>query len=278
MAESPHLVMATRMWKPLLASLTLVQLIACSSLPDPRHAPAYSQSREKAAKELLEKSAARAGYPWRRLQQVEVAFDGQWTSIVKKLQPELVDAGFRKTARDLYRPREGRVEQTHRGPDGVKQVLRTPESIAVSFNGKRSTDETKLDAAALVTDAYAMFVFGADWLLAHGSEWKLWLGMKQQEIAGEPCSLVFGKLKPGVGRSEGDEVIAWISQRDQRLLRVQFTLNGLESTVGADVDVTFSEHASGPRGTEWPRHFLETVRRPLTVKAHEWRMTELKAR
>jgi hypothetical protein len=123
-----------------------------------------------------------------------------------------------------------------------------------------------------------MFVFGADYLLARGSDWRLWLAMQRQEIDGDPCSLVFGTLKPGVGRSAEDKVIAWISQRDHRLRRVQFTLNGLESTAGADVDVTFSDFQPGPNGTEWPRHFLETVRRPLTLKAHEWRMTELKVK
>jgi hypothetical protein len=101
--------------------------------------------------------------------------------------------------------------------------------------------------------------------------------MQRQEIDGDPCDLVFGMLKPGVGRSDEDQVIAWISQRDKRLRRVQFTLNGLASTVGADVDVTFDDFQPGPNGTEWPRHFLETVRRPLTVKAHEWRMTALTA-
>jgi hypothetical protein len=70
----------------------------------------------------------------------------------------------------------------------------------------------------------------------------------------------------------------WISQRDHRLRRVQFTLNGLASTGGADVDVTFGDFQPGLRGTEWPRHFLETVRRPFTAKAHEWQMTELKVR
>ena len=94
----------------------------------------------------------------------------------------------------------------------------------------------------------------------------------------DPCWLISGLLKPGIGRSKGDRIILWISQRDHRLRRVQFTLNGLASTGGADVDVTFSDFQPGPHGTEWPRHFLETLRRPFTTKAHEWRMTDLKVR
>ncbi len=261
------------MYKILLLSCSV--LAACTSLPNP-NSPSGKVSDE--AVKLLEKSAAKAGNPWRSLEKVEVAFTGEWTKVVQKMQPELVNPAYRKSSREVYFPRLSRVEQTHTGPRGVKNVVRTPGKIEVGFSEYRMAAEVEKDAAALVADAYTMFVFGADYLLARGSDWRLWLAMQRQEIDGDPCSLVFGTLKPGVGRSAEDKVIAWISQRDQRLRRVQFTLNGLESTAGADVDVTFSDFQSGPNGTEWPRHFLETVRRPLTLKAHEWRMTELKVK
>lgn len=259
------------MYKLLLLSCSL--LAACTSLPNP-DSPSGKVSGE--AVKLLEKSAAKAGKPWRSLEKVEVAFTGEWTKIVQKMQPELVNAAYRKSSREVYFPRLSRVEQTHTGPRGIKSVVRTPGKIEVGFSEYRTATEVEKDAAALVADAYTMFVFGADYLLSRGHDWRLWLSMQRQEIEGDPCSLVFGTLKPGVGRSGQDKVIAWISQRDHRLRRVQFTLNGLESTAGADVDVTFSDFQPGPNGTEWPRHFLETVRRPLTLKAHEWRMTELK--
>jgi hypothetical protein len=261
------------MYKLLLLSCLL--LTACSSLPNP-NSPSGKVSDE--AVKLLEKSAAKAGKPWRSLEKVEVAFTGEWTKIVQKMQPDLVNAEYRKSSREVYFPRLSRVEQTHTGPRGIKSVVRRPGKIEVSFSEYRTATEVEKDAAALVADAYTMFVFGADFLLSRGSDWRLWLSMQRQEIEGDPCSLVFGTLRPGVGRSAEDKVIAWISQRDHRLRRVQFTLNGLESTAGADVDVTFSDFQPGPNGTEWPRHFLETVRRPLTLKAHEWRMTELKVK
>lgn len=285
------------MIKLLLPSCLL--LAACTSLPNP-NLPSGQVS--EAARQVLEKSAAKAGRPWRRLDKLEVAYAGEWTRIVTKLQPELVNAEYRKSSRELYFPRLNRVEQTHTGPRGTKTVLRTPGKVEVGFTSRelsgatldrmlrtagkiethvlphRQPTEVEKDAAALVADAYTMFTFGADYLLARGRDWRIWPVMQRQEIEGDPCTLVFGTLKPGVGRSGEDNVIAWISQRDHRLRRVQFTLNGLESTAGADVDVTFSDFQPGPQGTEWPRHFLETVRRPLTVKAHEWRMTALKAR
>lgn len=259
----------------LLLALPCLLLAACSSLPNP-NLPSGQVSA--AAADLLGKSADQAGRPWRRFQQVEVAYEGEWTRIVPKLQPELVNADYRKSSREVYFPRLNRVEQTHTGPRGTKTVRRIPGKVEVHLPVYRQPTEVEKDAAALVADAYTMFTFGADYLLARGRDWRIWPAMKRQEIDGDPCSLVFGTLRPGVGRSEEDRVIAWISQRDHRLRRVQFTLNGLESTAGADVDVTFSDFQPGPQGTEWPRQFLETVRRPLTVKAHEWRMTDLKVR
>lgn len=255
--------------------LATVVLASCSSLPNP-NVPVGSPSR--AAVELLEKSAAQAGRPWHRMDRVEVAFDGKWTNIVKKLQPELVDAGYRGSSREVYFPRSSRVQQVHRGPNGVKTVVRTPSTIEVTFNGQTSTNEAAMDAAALVAEAYTVFLFGSDHLLARGSDWRILPTMQSYSIGDDPCKLVLGTIKPGFGRSKDDKVIAWISQKNDRLRRIQFTLNGLASTGGADVDVTFSDFQPGPLGAEWPRHFLETVRRPLTVKAHEWRMTDLKVR
>ena len=57
----------------------------------------------------------------------------------------------------------------------------------------------------------------------------------------------------------------------------QFTIDGLESTKGADVEVTFSEHWKASDGTIWPRHFVEHIVRPIPVKAHDWRMLSLKS-
>jgi len=61
----------------------------------------------------------------------------------------------------------------------------------------------------------------------------------------------------------------------RRLRRLQFTIEGLASTRGADVDVTFSEFWEAPDGSVWPGRFVEWVKRPVLVEAHEWWMTSL---
>jgi hypothetical protein len=259
----------------LRTALLSVLLVSCSSLPDPRTPPAAGEAE---ARRLLEQSAARAGHPWRRLHEVEVAYDGQWARLVRRLQPVLVDAGFRQGSRERYWPAQGRVEQTHRGPRGVKRVVRTPDAVEVWFNDRSAATHDERAAAALVADGYTLFLFGSDWLLAHGCDWRLDPSAATLPVDGDPCRRVFGVLRPGLGFAYADRVVAWISERDLRLRRVQFTLEGLASTAGADVEVTFRDFQPGPRGTEFPRHFVETVQRPLKISAHDWRMTELRAR
>jgi len=259
----------------LRATLLSVLLVSCSSLPDPRTPPAGGEAE---ARRLLERSAERAGRPWSRLREVEVEYDGEWARLVRRLQPVLVDAGFRQGSRERYLPAQGRVEQTHRGPAGVKRVVRTPGSVEVWFNDRPAAREDERAAAALVADGYSLFLFGADWLLAHGSDWRLDPSAAPLPVDDDPCRRVFGVLRPGLGLAREDRVVAWISERDQRLRRVQFTLEGLASTAGADVEVTFRDFQPGPRGIEFPRHYVETVQRPLRIQAHDWRLTELHAR
>lgn len=259
----------------LRAATLSVLLVSCSSLPDPRTAPAGG---EVEARRLLERSAERAGRPWSRLREVEVTYDGEWARLVRRLQPVLVDAAFRQGSTERYWPSQGRVEQTHRGPVGVKRVVRTPGAVQVWFNDKPAVSKDACDAAALVADGYSLFLFGSDWLLAHGRDWRLAPAATLLPVDGDPCRRVFGVLRPGLGVAREDRVVAWISERDQRLRRVQFTLEGLDSTAGADVEVTFRDFQPGPRGTEFPRHFVETVQRPLKIPAHDWRLTALRAR
>lgn len=259
----------------LRAAMLSVLLVSCSSLPDPRTAPAGGGAE---ARRLLERSAERAGRPWTRLHEVEATYDGEWARLVRRLQPVLVDAAFRQGSTERYWPLQGRVEQTHRGPAGVKRVVRTPGAVQVWFNDEPAASGDACDAAALVADGYALFLFGADWLLARGSDWCLDLESAPLPVDDDPCLRVFGVLRPGLGVAREDRVVAWISERDQRLRRVQFTLEGLESTAGADVEVTLREFQPGPCDTEFPRHFVETVQRPLKIPAHDWRLTTLRAR
>ncbi len=243
--------------------------VSCASLPDPYQA---KSGNDPSATAIIEKSAAAHGDPWKRNSRVTVSFEGEWSALATRIQPALTDPAFRKSSVETYRTGRKTVSQTHTGPAGTKAVTREGDSIFVSYNGVSSDDAEKLDAAALVADAYTVFVFGSSWLAENGTGFQL---LPTRSIDGESCYLVSGTVRPGIGRSSDDKFIAWISRDTGYLKRFQFTLNGLESTRGSDVDVTFSEMRKAFGGTVWPTRFIERVQRPVKIKAHDWRMTSL---
>jgi len=222
----------------------------------------------------MKRSAQVTGNPWRRYRQVEVGYQGEWSSLSPKIQPVLVDAGFRRRSQETYLPRQALVKQTHQGPDGVKTVLRKGrENAVVTYQGKQTEAAEVIAAANLVADAYTLFLFGSSWL-AEKAENPSLIGTRT--LRGEKCDLVTCRIRPGLGDSEEEAIIAWISQNTGYLKRVQFSLNGLDSTRGADADVTYHDFITAPDGSVWPTRFVEMVRRPFVFKAHEWELTSLK--
>jgi len=246
-------------------------LASCSSLPVPGQATEGAPTEE--ARQIIEQSAARQGDGWNKYREVKVEYTGEWSPIAERLQPVLTDAGFRKSSVETYQPAAGRVRQIHTGPQGTKTVDRQRPEIHVSFNGTASADREILDSATLVADAYTAFLFGPSWLWRKGADFKL---IGERTLDGERCHLIAARLSPGFGNSSEDHFIAWIGRDSSLMRRFQFTLNGLDSTRGADVDVTYSDFRKAADGSVWPANFVEYIQRPLLAKAHEWRMTSLK--
>lgn len=257
----------------LAAGIFSLLLASCSVLPRP--GAELDGDQPERAEALVREAAAAAGDAWRRTERVEMRLSGEWRRVVEKLQPGLVDSGFRKESVEIYEPKKGRVTQTHEGPLGTKEVRRSGREVVVLFNGVEETDAEKRASAALVADAYGLFGFGASWLAEKGDDFEV---VGERRFAGEECVLVQAVARPGFGESEEDWVIAWIGRGSKRLHRVQMTLFGLESTAMADVDVVFSEWCAGPKGTQWAGRYVEHVQRPILTKAHEWVMEELRVR
>ena len=116
------------------------------------------------------------------------------------------------------------------------------------------------------------FLFGPSWLSRKGTDFRL---IDERTLNGERCHLIAGRLAPGLGNSGMDHFIVWIGRDSSLMKRFQFTLNGLDSTRGADVDVTFSNYRTAADGSVWPENFVEYIHRPILAKAHQWRMTSL---
>ncbi len=246
---------------------------SCSTLPNPSSANQSTVAGDAAT--VLRKSAIAQGDSWKKAKSVKVEYSGEWTNIAIRVQPILTDPGFRKSSIETYQPPRNRVEQIHIGPMGKKEVIRENQKTSVRRNGVKDTSQETLDSSALVADAYTAFLFGSSWLLERGRNFKL---LGDRTLNGESCTLVAGKISPGLGVALEDDFIAWISKKSGYMLRFQFSLNGFETTQGADVDVVFSDFITTSGGFVFPQHFLERIQRPIAVKAHEWRMTSLKAK
>lgn len=258
----------------LVVIVTLPFLLCnCSTLPKPGAVgkTAYDSPRAKA---VLASSAKNAGDPWKRYSKVKVKYAGEWTNIAAKVQPAIVDRDFRKESVETFCTGSGSIEQVHTGPGGMKVVRSFDGDIEISYHGKPNTDPDKLEAAAMVADAYRMFTFGSSWLNAEATDLQV-VGRKR--LGGEECILIQGKVTPGFGMSESDWFIAWIGGESELLRRLQFTIEGVETTRGADVFVDFSDFKTARDGSVWPTHFLENVERPIHIKAHEWDMLSLSA-
>lgn len=257
-----------------LPAVAMLSLVQCSGLPRPAPSDIDRTSLYQDAGKVVQRSATFSGKSWQRYKNVEVSYRGEWSKLSPKIQPVLVDADFRRSSDEIYRPRQASVQQTHRGPGGTKTVKRVRrEPAIVTYNGKTSQDSEVIAAANLVTDAYTLFLFGTTWL---ESQKMIFRDVGQRRFEGEVCDLVAGTLRPGLGDAKEDGIIAWISQKTGLLRRIQFSINGLDSTRGADADVTFHDFLIAPDGSVWPTRFVEKVQRPFVFKAHEWELTGLK--
>ena len=230
-------------------------------------------SRDHAAAEaVLEKSiAAHGGYLFEQAGSVRVSYDGEWRSVVKVLQPVLVDAGYRQTSDEMLDLTSAGIVQVHNGPDGTKRVARTADEVFVYYDDVASDDETTRAASALVADAYTLFLAGPSFIRQRDARLAL---LEPATLDGESHQRIHAILEPGFGFSERDEAVLWISAETGLLGLVHFTIDGLASTRGAHVDVAFSEHEEID-GYVWPTEFYERVRAPLRVPAHSWRVVGL---
>lgn len=209
---------------------------------------------------------------FRKIHDVSVRYDGKWGAIGPRFQPVLVDKAFRGSSEERMVLNPERVmAQEHSGPGGRKVVVWERGKVTVAYNGSLSSDNEARRAAALVADAYTLFLLGPHYFNRPGVV---------LETAGEArvdkamCDQVLAVLRPGFGMAAEDRVLLSIDRTTQQLRRVRMTLNGLESTVGAEVDVTFRDYRT-IGGVLWPTDFDERIRVPFDLHAHHWKMVGL---
>lgn len=265
---------------PLLPALPLLQ--GCAAPLPPLSRP---ESASAAQALLAESAAAHGQAALSGLRDVSISYSGEWRLLVARLQPVLVDAGFRGGSEERLLLREGIVAQAHIGPSGRKQVVRqtTPGAqggVRVWLNGEEASDRDRRAAAALVADGYLLFLLGPMLLAGRwasertltmelaGTEWVTVDGQRH------PCDVLRFRMVPGFGLSDADDLALYIDRPERLMRRVRFTLNALESTRGALAEVDAWGHVTR-NGVRWPTRFHEHLLRPGLLPVHDWRLTGL---
>jgi hypothetical protein len=254
----------------------------CTSPLPPAAQP--NAAPDLAAAMRLRRSAEAHGFgAFRQLRDINIAYDGKWRPLIGKIQPEVVDAGYRGSSQERLMPSLGINAQLYTGPSGMKKVLwkRAADAnaasgnglgeIAVWRNGIPATDAPTLDASALVAEAYKLFLLGPLWLAGRDVSPRM---AGTERVDGRLCDIVEVWLAPGLGRTPRDRVALCIDREDDVMRRVRFTLEGFAGTQGAVAEVDTFEHARH-FGVLWPMRSFERVLHPIALPAHDWRIVGL---
>lgn len=240
---------------------------ACASLPQ-----ATGEQSSAEGQALLEASANAHGWEaYRKLKDINVSYEGQWFSLVKRLQPVLVDDQFRGSSEERMIRASRFIGQTHKGPGGLKQVSRSVSHVDIWYNGQSDSNTEKRAAAALVTEGYRLFLLGPMYLLERQAVVEL---AGTETINGIECDRLLARLRPGLGFSREDTVLMWIGKSDRIARRVWFSLEGMASTQGAVAEVEMFDFQN-LSGVNWPTRFFEKIHRPFVLDVHRWQLVGL---
>jgi hypothetical protein len=255
-------------------------LAACSSMPT------QQQSKTQAdARTLLDQSQAAHGKAaFLAIRDLSVAYDGKWFELVTRIQPVLTDKAFRKTSEErmLFADKSGDkfsdsvIAQIHTGDAGKKMVLRDSslplgERASVWFNQQAETNRDKIAAAHLVVEAYQLFLYPAFYVERATHLERVGTG----SVGERDCELLLAVMRPGIGNSAEDRVVLYIDKQDKLVRRVRLTLEGLDSTQGAIVDVDHDKFVE-IAGVKWPTHFYESLVAPFPgLPAHDFSLRGL---
>ncbi len=267
-----------------LASPLMTLLSGCAS---PLPVSLNAQTTPAAQARLRDSAQAHGLAAYRTLRDINVSYAGRWRPLIGRLQPVLVDAGFRASSQERLLPAQGLVSQAHTGLSGNKQVLRRAAhrsgngsinsgsdqgEVQVWFNGEETRDADQRAAAALVADGYQLFLLGPLALVDHDHVMELG---GTESVDGRACDVLHVRLVPGLGFSALERVALLIDREDSIVRSIRFSLDGLASTQGAVAEVETYDHVQR-HGVMWPTRFYERLLRPIPrMPVHDWKLTGL---
>lgn len=265
--------------RALLRAAPLPWLGLLSSCATPLPLDEAPRPTDAAARRLADCAAAHGGAAFASISDVAVAYDGRWRPVIGRLQPEIVDAGYRVRSEERLLPARGVVAQSFVGPAGHKQVFwrrgdgggRDPGEVAVWYDGVRDSREATLAASALVAEGYGLFLLGPLWVAGRGLPVQL---DGTDTVRGRSCDVVSVWMRPGLGRVAQDRVAFYVDRDDATMRRVRFTLEGFAGTRGAVAEVDVLEYRR-IAGVLWPVRLYEELVRPFRLPVHDWWVTGL---
>ena len=276
-----------RRWLTLAALPATGGLLGACGTPLPLAAAPPSAASAAAAQRLSDSANAHGLAAYRQITDINIGYAGQWRPLINRVQPEVVDEGFRGPSQERLMPAAGVVAQAYEGAKGKKQVFwqrsKSPASngrpqgdVAVWFNGQPSQRAGELAAAALVAEGYGLFLLGPLWV---SSRQAAGLAVPAEvagteRVHGRLCDVINVWLRPGLGHAATDRVSLLIDRDDHVTRRLRFTLEGYEGTRGAVAEVDCFEHARR-FGLLLPMRSYEEVVHPLRLPAHDWFVTGL---
>jgi hypothetical protein len=292
MPHPPNNTLANLNRRHALTLLPAALLGACGT-PLPLTAPVPSSPTSPGAsagmQRLLDSAQAHGLAAYRNFTDINISYGGQWRPLINRIQPDVVDAGFRGPSQERLMPKLGINAQAYTGPSGNKQVwwrqgaatsIDTNQApalgeVAVWFNGKASNNPKQLTAAAVVAECYRLFLLGpllfADQLMKQNLPTQL---DGTARVDGRLCDVVQVWLRPGLGQVAQDRVALYIDRADSVTRRMLFTLEGFAGTRGAVAETDTFDHQMR-HGVLWPMRSYERVAHPLNLPAHDWFITGL---
>ena len=254
-----------------LGLMGTIILCGCASTKIPT--TTLTQSDPEAMSLVTASQRAQGAGAFASIRDLKVSYAGKWSAIGPRLQPVLSDRRYRRESEEALDLTNGTIVQLHTGPGGRKFVFRGPGRVSVSYNGQTDANEDVIRSAALVADAYKMFLLGPHYFQRPGV---ILEKLEPGKVGSAEVDRVLATLRPGFGFADEDRVVLSIDKGTQRLRRVLMTLHGLESAKGAEVDVTFDRWIERS-GVWWATDYDERIRSPIKLHAHRWRLMDLKA-
>jgi hypothetical protein len=261
--------------RSMLSALALPIVSACTTPLPLVDAPA---GQDEAGARLHESAVAHGLDAYRTITDINVSYAGEWRPLVNRIQPEVVDAGYRGSSQERLMPMAGVSAQSYSGSAGRKQVAWRREGgadrlgvVEVWYDGMPSRDENARRAAALVAEGYRLFLLGPLWL--HERNLKTAMAGTER-VNGRLCDVIDVWLRPGLGQVAQDRVAVCIDRVDKLTRRLRFTLEGFSKTQGAVAQVDTFAHERR-FGVVWPMRSSERIVHPLSLPAHDWHITGL---